>query len=374
MLTNSDALDQLAQQELLDPDGDLNAARGWAQQALHSNPLDSQALTLLGLIAEKKGDQKDADTLMHIAGARTWRDETTQAWLYDHDVRRGDYVHALPHADAIMRVDLESQSRLFPVLASLTVNADAFKALTDFLATSPSWRRWFLSQLSAQLANKSRLIELYAKLKELGNPPTKEELVPYLNRLVKDGDYERAYQFWRDTMPSGMRGLDSLPFNRDFEIPLDGLPFNWVLTDVTGADIQFVPSPDAARKRALRVQFSGARVAFANARQLILLPPGKYSLTGRVKADDLRTTRGLWWRIFCAEDAKDTLAHTDLVSGTVPWTEFAVEFQVPAENCKAQWLQLELPARIASESQIEGQAWYQYLRISPGKAGPARGY
>jgi hypothetical protein len=43
---------------------------------------------------------------------------------------------------------------------------------------------------------------------------------------------------------------------------------------------------------------------------------------------------------------------------------------VPATDCKVQWLQLELPARIDPELRIEGQIWYQDLRIAPTSIGP----
>jgi tetratricopeptide (TPR) repeat protein len=359
------ALDQLAQQELLNPDGNLDSAREWAQRALRSYPLSARALTLLGLIAERKGDQKSADALMRISGARTWRDRTAQAWLFNRELRRGDYADALPHVDAILRIDPESTTQLFPALAGFTANPPAVKALTAFLATSPPWRTWFLSELSARLANKARLVELYAALNETENPPTKKELLPYLNRLIKDGNFEQAYQTWRETLPPEQRANESYPFNRDFDIPIDGLPFNWNLEAIPGADIQIVPSVDGDRKRALHVEFSGARVRFANVKQLMLLPAGDYTFSGRVKTEELRTSRGLWWHIFCANNPAKTLANTELVSGTMPWTDFTVNFQVPAEDCRAQWLQLELPARIEPELRIEGQVWYQYLRIAP---------
>ena len=152
------ALNQLAQQELVDPDGNLDSAREWAQRALRSNPLDARALTLLGLIAERKGDQKSADALMRISGARTWRDPTADAWLFNREFRRGDYAHALPHADAMLRMDYEcAKTELFPVLAAFTADPLAFKALTDFLATSPPWRTWFLSELSAPPGQSSSI-------------------------------------------------------------------------------------------------------------------------------------------------------------------------------------------------------------------------
>jgi hypothetical protein len=354
----------------MEADGNLDLARELAQRALRASPLNARTFTVLGLIAERKGDQKSADALMRIAATRTWRDQTTDEWLLNSEAHRGDYAHALPYADALLRISYNFQRELFPVLASFTVEPGAFQALTAVLASSPPWRSWFLSELSARLANKSRLVQLYAALNDSENPPTKNELRPYLLRLIQEGNFELAYQTWQATVPPPQRADESHPFNRDFDFPIVGLPFDWSLEAVPGADIQVVSAVDGARKRALLVEFSGARVRFANVKQLMLLPAGQYSLSGKVKTAELRTSRGLWWRIFCANASANTLANTELVSGTMPWTDFTVNFQVPATDCGAQWLQLELPARIDPELRIEGQVWYQDLRITPAPAVP----
>jgi hypothetical protein len=359
------ALVQRAQQELAEPNGNLDSAREWAQRALRSSPLNSRAFTLLGLIAERKGDQKGAEALMRIAAARTWRDQTTDEWLLNNEAHRGDYTHALLYADALQRISYNFQPELFPVLASFTVDPRAFQALTAFLASSPPWRSSFLSELSARLANTARLVQLYTALNDSENPPRKEELRPYLTRLIKDGDFKLAYQTWRATLAPQQRVDETHPFNRDFDFPVDGLPFNWTLETTPAADIQVVSTVDSGKKRALLIEFSGARVRFANVKQLMLLPAGDYSFSGKLKAAELRTVRGLWWRIFCATASANTIANTELVSGTMPWTDFTVKFQVPAIDCGAQWLQLELPARIDPELRIEGQVWYQDLRITP---------
>ena len=170
------------------------------------------------------------------------------------------------------------------------------------------------------------------------------------------------------TLSPEQRASETYPFNRDFNLPIDGLPFNWNLETVPGAEIQIVPAADGGGKSALLVQFSGARVSFANVKQLMLLSAGAYTFRGRVKAEELVTARGLWWTIFCADSVAKTLAHTELVSGTLPWSDFAVNFQVPAADCRAQWLQLELPARIEPEKKIAGQVWYQQLQIAPNLA------
>jgi hypothetical protein len=359
------ALVRRAEQELVEPDANLDSAREWAQRALRSSPLNARALALLGLIAERKGDQNNADALMRIAATRSWRDQTTNEWLLNREAQRGDYAHALPYADAMLRISYNFQPELFPVLASFTVDPRAFQALTAFLAASPPWRSWFLSELSGRLANKTRLIQLYTALNGSENPITKAELRPYLARLVKSENFELAYQTWRATLPPPQRADRSYPFNRNFEFPVDGLAFNWSLESTPGADIQIVPSTDAGKKRALLVEFAGSRVRFANVKQLLLLPAGSYSFSGQVKTAELRTARGLWWHIFCANASETTLATTELVAGTMPWTDFMVKFQVPATDCGAQWLQLELPARIEAEQRVEGQVWYQELRVAP---------
>ena len=136
----------------------------------------------------------------------------------------------------------------FPVLAALTVDARAFEDLTGFLATSPPWRTWFLSQLSARLANQARLIQLYAALNKTEKPPTKQELRPYLDRLIKDGNFDQAQQTWQSTLSPEQRASETYPFNRDFNLPLDGLPFNWNLETVPGAEIQIVSCSRWRRK------------------------------------------------------------------------------------------------------------------------------
>jgi hypothetical protein len=238
--------------------------------------------------------------------------------------------------------------------------------LTAFLATAPPWRPWFLSELSGRLANKTRLTQVYAALNEAPNPPTKEELRPYLNRLVNDEDFTLAYQAWHATLPPEQRADESYPFNRDFKFPIDNLPFNWNVGEIGGANIQVVSLANSGNRRALLVEFVGRRIGGPKiVKQLMMLPAGDYSLSGKVKAAELRTVRGLWWRIFCANASANTLANTELVSGTMPWTDFAVKFKVPATDCGALWLQLELPARIEPELRIEGQVWYQDLRVTP---------
>lgn len=357
------ALNELAFRELAKSDGDLTAARGLAERALRSNPLDVRALSALGLISERQGSQVRADILMRLSGERTWRDSTTQAWLVNRDIQRGEFEQALSHIDALLRITPGLIEQTFPVLTAFTIDKRTFDALASFIAADPPWRGEFLAKLSHQLSDAGRLMQLYSILKDSQNPPNATELRPYLDRLIRDGRFAEAYKSWRETLPPKQRTSEVYPYNGDFSAPIDGLPFNWLLRPTSGMDIQIVASSGDGNGRALQFQFSGARVAEFTVGQLMVLPPGEYRLTGKVRAEELRTQRGIAWQISCAESSKNSLARTNLVAATTPWTSFSVNFAVPAGHCRAQWLNLEIPSRTASERQVEGQIWYENLQI-----------
>jgi hypothetical protein len=364
------ALDQLAQQQLMDPNGDLDAAKALAARALLRNPLDDRALVMLGFIAEKKGDHQTADAIAKAAGTRSWRNPVTQLWLFERDVRRGEFASALTHADAMMRVSYDYRQLLLPSLAGFTTDDRTIGPLADMLATNPPWRSGFLQSLSGSLANRARLDKLFELLAHSKSPPSDAELTAYLKRLVRDGEYAKAHEVWLGTLPADERSESALLYNADFRAPIDGTPFNWELASTPGADVQLV-TLQGAKSKVLRLQFSGARITPFTAAQLMLLAPGDYRLTGQVKTTKLNTQRGLWWRIVCQGKPATELAHSDLVSGSMPWTDFTVDFTVPAEACSAQRLELQLPARIAPETRIEGEAFYRGLRIAPAAPGPA---
>ena len=371
---NSAALVQMALNELQQPKPNLEKAQDMAQQALRAMPLDDQALLVLGIVAEQQRDDKRADMLARMAGERTWRNPATHLWLLERAVRRKDYGRALEHADAVLRVKILDQrykDLIFPTLVAFVGYPPSFQALEDFFAANrPTWRADFLLRLTAAPPNLARLAQLYAMLMKSKNPPTEEELRAYLNALIRRGFYEQAYRVWQETLPQGAdRGL---PYNGDFNAAIDGAPFNWRLISQPGAQIEIV-KVNETRGYALQLQFSGTRVNFANVSQLLLLTPGRYDFSFKAKAEDFRAARGLWWHIFCEGGSQGDLAHTDLVSDSLPWTDFGVEFEVPV-GCKAQWLQLELPARIAPERKIEGRLFYQALRISKLSSSASKGF
>jgi hypothetical protein len=151
------------------------------------------------------------------------------------------------------------------------------------------------------------------------------------------------------------------------------LPFDWELSQVRGAVTEVAASPAGGSGKAQRIVFSGTRVAYRHAAKLVVLQPGTYELGGTVSADDLKTARGMRWRIACAEGEGAQIAETDAHAGTFPWRGFAVTFTVPSTGCRAQRLRLELDQRVTPEQQASGTFWSDNLAVrrvaSPALAG-----
>jgi hypothetical protein len=357
------ALDELAERQLTSSSVELSSVEDLARRALLSDPLDSRALSVLGFVAERKSDLARAETLMSLAAARSWRNPAPHVWLFAQAIRRGKFEEALAQADGLLRVYPQYEETIFPVLTVFGTDPGALAALEGALAANPPWRRSFLGGVIVNGANDRLMTQLYQSLIHSRQPPTADEMRPYLDRLLLVGRFEEAYQDWRATSPPA-ETAGRYPYNGNFEAPLDGLPFNWVFDSISGAEIQITEAPDRGNSRALRIQFSGARAKLGRVGQLLMLAPGSYDLDLAVKSSNLRTERGPVWQISCAE-SRVLLAETKPVTGTTPWTDLKIGFSVPSSGCNAQWLQLIVPARTASESEIEGEVWFQNFRVTP---------
>ena len=343
---------------------DLTKARQFAEQALWADPLAPQALTYLARIAEVQGDAARAAALMKMAGGRALRDIIAQSWLLVDGIKRGDYGGALGHLDAILRTHPESYQQALPFLAAFVTYPEARGPLAKLIGTNPPWRAWFMSAAPNRVADRSALQSFYGLLRVGPNPPTSPESEPYLERLVKDGLYRQAYQEWIATLPEERRADAGDLYNGAFQYPLSGAEFDWKIEPAFGAAAE-IAAGTRSEPQKLRVEFSGARVDFHNVRHLLVLPPGRYQLTGEVEATGLHSERGLWWRVYCHDHPEVSLGHSDLVAESAPWHGFAMAFDVPADKCQVQVLQLELPARVALERVIGGVVSYRGLSVAP---------
>ena len=94
------------------------------------------------------------------------------------------------------------------------------------------------------------------------------------------------------------------------------------------------------------------------ARQLLLLPPGRYRFGFQTRSEGGASANDLSWTVVCAPDRRELLERR--IAPQASWKEAFGEFTVPA-GCPAQWL--NLTARDGSRRSA-AVLWFDEISIS----------
>lgn len=344
------------------------AAVARARARLRAEPLSAEAYAVLALAAEKAGEDERAGRLMAIAAAWWPRDFLVRTWLLARELRRGDLRAAMAQLDLALRVRPDSLDALTAALSPLLTEPAYRLALTERLAGDPPWRTRFIQVALRLWREPEGLIALLDHLQATPSGLDPEELRPYLTRLLAAGQVDEAYAAWLRSLPAEARASLGYLYNGDLRRPVTQMPFDWRMPALPGA--KAVVSGTGGGP-VLSVGFLGGRVAGQPVVHELVLAPGNYRLTGRVRADRLRSERGIRWRVACLTDPRGALGASDAFAGTAAWRDFALNFTVPEEGCPAQSLGLEADARTALETQVSGVVSFSELDIIPLDGGSA---
>ena len=333
--------------------------RRLAVRTIANEPLNAKAFRLL---AEVTHSPEQVRVLMQEAIRRSRRESVALFWLLHDSIYHKDYKAGLSYSDALLRTRPELSAYVFGYLTRMAEDRDGNALLIQDLAKGPAWRRSFFEALPRNTQQTEIPLKLMIALKESGKPVADKELAPYLNALIARNLVDNAYNVWLQFLPKAE--LDSLGLisHPDFEHDPTGLPFDWKIAQGVNAIAEFVPNGE--RERALHITFGYGRVQFPEASQVVLLPPGKYRIEGKVRGK-ITAKRGLRWQVRCASGPKRVLGETDMLMGHSPqWRVFALEAEVPLiEECRGQTLRLFHDSRSASEELISGEAWFAGLRL-----------
>jgi hypothetical protein len=350
---------------MIDPKAgiDLPAVRAWAEAAVLSDPLNARALRILGQTALAAGDVAAAARLMQMAAQRSLHQSIAVYWLLAHSAESNDYKATLTYADVILRTLPGFDAFVMPALARIAGDGNAVGLLKATLADDPPWRSTVLQNLPRAVVDERILLDIFVALRRSQHPPTAAELDAYLNFLVEHRMYELGYYTWLQFLRPDQLADAGLVYNGDFELPLSGAPFDWHIEQGFGVSIDVAERPDKSGDHALSLAFESGRVEYHSVKQLLMLTPGRYQLRVRYKGE-LIGSRGLKWRLACAESPERPFAETAMISGrAAEWSGIDLDFAVPPDGCRAQHLSLDLDARMPSEQFVSGTVWFDDLRI-----------
>jgi len=352
------ALREVAKQRL--NEGRDAEAVGFARRALSADPLDGEPYRVLAEVEIRRGDRDGARRWMTLALEHSPEDAQARVWLAEDALGRHDIPRALALYDRYLQVAPEDTEAVFGVLMGLLSDPSGREPLVEALAKNPSWRTPFLTWAARSSKDPAVVGILFESLRSRG-PLARDESAAAVDRWVRDRRWSEARAAWQDTLPVAERDNSRVPVNGDFEAAPSVPPFDWDITQTDGAEASIRALPEGVG-HALVVQFLGRRTAFHHVRQLLLLKPARYVLSWRYRVDHLVTPRGLRWVVTCSEAVDQPVAGSMPVRGETLWTQATLAFEVPS-GCDAQWLSLELDARIPAETQAFGSAWFDDVKI-----------
>jgi hypothetical protein len=342
----------------------LATARARAEAGLASDPLNARALRVLGQIADAAKDDAGALKFMRAAARLSLHDPIADYWLMVKSAEAKDYQATIYYADVLLRTTPDLSHYVVPMLAHLAEDKDTAGLLKTELLDDPPWRSAFLQELPASVTDARTPLDLLMALRQTPDPPTSDEVNRYLNFLIAHNLYDLAYYTWLQFLPSQDLRNAGLLYNGSFAIAPSGSPFDWVITPGSGVTVDVEARSDANGEAALVLNFEYGRVDYHSVTQLIMLTPGHYQFSGQYQGN-LIGPRGLRWRIACAETPTTPIAEGAMIGGrATAWRDTTLDVTVPEQNCRAQYLSLDLDARMPSEQFVTGSIRFSELRIA----------
>jgi hypothetical protein len=343
---------------------DLAVVRAYAQASLLAEPLDARALRILGQVEDATKNEQGAADLMQAAARQSLHESIAVFWLMLKSLEMKDYKATIDDADILLRTVPEYGEYVVPLLARVAEDKASTGLLKTMLSSNPPWRADFFEKLPNSVTDGRIPLDLLLALRGTADPPTSKDINIYLNFLVGHKLYNLAYYTWLQFLPPAQLRSAGLLYNGTFETVPSGSPFDWEIVPGSGVAVDIEEPPDENGERVLALNFEYGRVEYHSVSELIMLAPGSYRFAGRYRGD-LVGPRGLRWRVACAEDRTRPVAESEMIAGRTPaWRETDLNFVIPGQNCRAQYLSLDLDARMPSEQFITGSAWFGDLRIS----------
>ena len=332
-------LQRAAERELL--------AEEWQDAAFLANlslsraPFNASALRVRGLAAARIEETKTADDLLTLAGNWSLRDGPAHAWLVEQRLRQGNYASAFAHADTLVRRRRDLHDQVFDLFTTAaSQDGRAVPPLVRLMALNPPWRWSYLRSLQDRPDGDPLLLGLVVALQKTPSPLSDLELSGIYRGWISERRYE-AIRVLRTNLarPALTPVVQNADFSQDQDAHLP--PFGWKLNASAGMVAQIAEDDLQRGNKALRVDHDGFESAVV-AQQLLLLGPGSYTFSGRLRQEN-ESDASFEWVTTCVEGGPPLLRlrvarGTSIASAT--WFSFASPLQVP-EGCTAQWLSLE---------------------------------
>lgn len=319
------------------PDAQADAAH-LARAALARDPTTVSAAATLGLLAELRGDLRNARRDFRYAEWLSRRDLPTELWLLEDAVRRADVRGALRHYDIALRTQAGADEILFPVLASASLDPNVAQDLATTLRMGPPWRDEFFTFLANNTSKPPVTADFFEMLGRDHVHIADDARATLIVRLIAAQEQEVAWRYYATIRAGTDRRYSRDPiFTTELTMPT---PFDWIAATDAGIAVTIQRGAASGAATFSAVPSVGGPLL----RQLQLLPPGRYRIDGTSEGIEQAEAETPYWLLQCVGDGRD-LGRVTVPNSAKNGGRFHGEFQVDT-GCLVQ--SLELVARPSS--------------------------
>jgi tetratricopeptide (TPR) repeat protein len=238
----------------------------------------------------------------------------------------------------------------------------------------PHTKEAYLSVIAALLDQRQtdRALAVWAGLAALHPQLQTSDSFVLLNALFHKSQMTEAQLVWTQALAfsGAARPADtpgSLVWDGGFESDVAKGGFNWYYTSFSsGVQITLDAKEKHSGNRSLRLTFNGlSNVNFADVCEYIAVQPSTpYRFSAWIKTRDVSTDQGVRFGLQSLSEITNSIAWTDDVKGTQPWTPIALPWTSGSDVRELHLCVTRLPST-KFDSKIHGSAWIDDVVLVP---------
>jgi hypothetical protein len=286
-------------------------------------PLAVEPFLVRGIEADMAGRLELAGEAFRAAKRRDPRSVAARYFLAEHYLKTEQVDRGLNELAVLTKLVPNSLPSVAPYYAAFAKSPEGAAATKAMLRSHPDFEASILAALATDAGNAELIMHLANQRTRTSEQPAWHGQI--VQSLIASGQYHKARVIWAQL---GGVDDDNLLFDRSFTHLPSIAPFGWTLTS-SGAGT--AEPEDNGR---LHIIYYG-REDIVLASQMVLLKPGRYSLSARTEAETDATS--LNWKVTCRPSNRVILERRFGKAG-LGVRQFVV-FEVP-RNCPAQMLEL----------------------------------
>lgn len=326
---------------------------------------DYRSLIDLSTIWNTRGEHSRAEAALKLASKLRSSDPYVQMQAARFYLARDDLTTAFSYWTQAMAMTAKFDDSLYPVMMQMAADPRGLDLITQYLDQSASdWWSRFLVYTMSHAKDDVLVQRLFTTTRKKSLALSARVETLYVDYLIREGLILDGYMAWLNGLNEQQRkGLGRI-YNASFDQANLNAGFGWRTIKNPAFEIAFMPTYGIEGPSAVKLLFRNKPIKFWHFYQLLILQPGAYKLTGRVREDGLQAVRGLQWQLRCKDKGTaKSIGKSEPFSGRSPWHSFAFDVKVPSEGCGLQELRLESASGQQMDFAMRGAIWFDALKI-----------